>query len=149
MNYLEENVSISTKWYQKEEKVLEINKARITIAPSKYEPHGQFDLESGACGVPCIIGTGGFAERVIPEITALPCDPFDARDIAEKIYSLLNDEQKIEEMGKNARDFIAKSYSWDERAKVYPKIFEIVANGDITKLNELPLTVDLQSTGFL
>lgn len=148
-NYLEENISISTEWFQKEEKVLEINKSRITIAPSKYEPHGQFDLESGACAVPCITGTGGVVERVIPEITALPCDPFDARDIAEKIYSLLKDEQKIEEMGKNARDFISKNYSWDVRAKVYPKIFEIVANGDIKKLNELPLTVDLQSTGFL
>jgi glycosyltransferase involved in cell wall biosynthesis len=148
-NFLEENVSISTKWHQKEEKVLEINKARVTIAPSKYEPHGQFDLESGACGIPCITGTGGFVERVIPDITALPCNPFDARDIAEKIYSILNHEQKIEEMGKNARDLIAKNYSWDERAKVYPKIFEIVTNGDITKLNELPLTVDLQSTGFL
>jgi glycosyltransferase involved in cell wall biosynthesis len=148
-NYLEENVSISTEWFQKEEKVLEINKARVTIAPSKYEPHGQFDLESGACGVPCITGAGGFAERVIPGVTALPCDPFDVRDIAEKIYSLLNDEQKIEEMGKNARDFIAKNYSWDERAKVYPKIFEIIVNGDISRLNELPLTVDLKSAGFL
>ncbi len=148
-NYLEENISISTEWYQKEEKVLEINKARVTIAPSKYEPHGQFDLESGACGVPCITGTGGFMERVIPGVTALPCNPFDARDIAEKIYSLLNDENKIEEMGENARDFIAKNYSWDVRAKVYPKIFEIVATGPIAKLNELPLTVDLQSTGFI
>jgi glycosyltransferase involved in cell wall biosynthesis len=88
-------------------------------------------------------------ERVIPGVTALPCDPFETRDIAEKIYSLLNDEQKIEEMGKNARDFIAKNYSWDVRAKVYPEIFEIVATGEISKLNELPLTVDLQSTGFL
>jgi glycosyltransferase involved in cell wall biosynthesis len=86
---------------------------------------------------------------VIPDVTALPCNPFDAKDIAEKIYSLLRDEAKIEEMGKNAREFIAKNYSWDVRAKVYPKIFEIVASGDIAKLNELSLTVDLQLTGFL
>jgi glycosyltransferase involved in cell wall biosynthesis len=148
-NYLEENVSISTEWFQQEGKVLEINKSRVTIAPSKYEPHGQFDLESGACAIPCITGTGGFAERVIPEITALPCNPFDARDMAEKIYSLLKDEQKTEEIGKNARDFIAQNYRWDVRAKVYPEIFEIVATGKIKKLKELPLTVDLQSTGFL
>lgn len=148
MDFLEDNVEISTRWYQKEEKVLEINKARITVAPSKYEPHGQFDLESGACGVPCITGTGGFMERVIPGVTALPCDPFDARDIAEKIYSLLRNDKKIEEMGRNARDFIAKNYSWDERAKIYPPIFEAVINGEIAKLNELPLTVDLKSTGF-
>jgi glycosyltransferase involved in cell wall biosynthesis len=148
-DYLEENVEISTKWHQKEDKVREINKGRITVAPSKYEPHGQFDLESGACGVPCITGTGGFMERVIPGVTALPCDPFNARDIAEKIYSLLRDDKKLEEMGKNARDFIAENYSWDERAKVYPKIFEIVTSGDISKLGELPLTVDLKSTGFI
>jgi glycosyltransferase involved in cell wall biosynthesis len=147
-NFLEDNVTLSTAWYQKDEKTVEINKAKITIAPSKYEPHGQFDLESGACGVPCITGTGGFIERVIPGVTALPCDPFDAKDIAEKIYSLLRDEAKIEEMGKNARNFIEENYGWDSRAKIYPKIFEIILSGDLARLNELPLTVDMESSGF-
>ncbi|GBE55874.1 glycogen synthase [archaeon BMS3Bbin16] len=148
-SYLEGNVTISTDWIQKEEKVLEINKAKMTIAPSKYEPHGQFDLESSSCGVPCITGTGGFIERVIPGVTGLSCNPFDAKDIAKKVHSLLSDENLREEMGRNARDFVVKNYSWDERAKVYPKIFEIVKSGDLTDLNDLPLTVDLQSTGFL
>ncbi len=147
-DFLDENIKISTSWYQKEEKALEINKSKITVAPSKYEPHGQFDLESGACGVPCITGTGGFMERIVPGVTALPCNPFDSKDIAEKILSLLKDEPRIEEMGKNARDFIAKNYSWDKRAMVYPKIFEKVISGDVEKLRELPLTVDIESSGF-
>jgi glycosyltransferase involved in cell wall biosynthesis len=148
-NYLESNVLLSTEWYQKEQKALEINKSKITIAPSKYEPHGQFDLESGACGVPCITGTGGFMERIIPDVTALPTNPFDSRDIAEKIHLLLKNDKKVEEMGKNARDFIEQNLSWEERAKVYPRIFELVLSGDLEKLNELPLTIDLKSADFL
>lgn len=88
-------------------------------------------------------------ERVIPGVTALPCNPFESRDIAEKIHMLLKDEKRVVEMGKNAREFIADNYSWDERAKVYPKIFEAVLSKDIDKLKELPLTVDLKSTGFV
>jgi glycosyltransferase involved in cell wall biosynthesis len=85
---------------------------------------------------------------VIPDVTALPCNPFDAKDIAEKIYSLLRDEAKIEEMGTNARDFIQGNYGWDSRAKVYPQIFEILLSEDLDRLNELPLTVDMESSGF-
>ncbi len=148
-NYLEDNVIVSTQWYQKEDKVREINKARITVAPSKYEPHGQVDLESGACGVPCISGNGGFIERTIPDVTGMLCDPFKARDIAEKIHLLLKKEDFTEEMGKNARDFITKNYSWDIRAMIYPEIFEVIRSGEIEKLNEIDLTVDLTSTGFI
>jgi len=142
--YLEENVSVSTTWYQKEDKAVEINKAKVAVAPSKYEPHGQVDLEAGACGVPTIVGTGGFMERVIPGVTALQCDPFSPRDIAEKIHILLKDDALREEMGGNARELIKRHYDWDERARVYPRLFEIVLSGDISELADLPLTVELE-----
>jgi glycosyltransferase involved in cell wall biosynthesis len=88
-------------------------------------------------------------ERIIPDVTALPTNPFDSRDIAEKIHLLLKNDKKVEEMGKNARDFIEQNLSWEERAKVYPRIFELVLSGDLEKLNELPLTIDLKSADFL
>ncbi len=146
--YLSENVEVSTKWHQREEKTLEINKARIAVAPSKYEPHGQFDLEAGACGVPCITGTGGFMERMIPGVTALTCDPFDPRDIAEKVDFLLRDDKGREEMGVNAREFTERYFDWDERARIYPKIFEAIAAGDFARLKEIPLVVEVEETEF-
>ncbi len=142
---MEKNILISTKWHAPEEKALEINKAKIAVAPSKYEPHGQFDLEAGACGVPCINGTGGFMERMIDNYTALQCNPFDPRDIAEKIDFLLKNEAKIEEIGRNARGFVAKHYDWNERAKIYPAIFEAIAGGDLKLLDELPLVVPIKT----
>ncbi len=138
---LEENVQISTKWHQREEKTMEINKAKMAIAPSKYEPHGQFDLEAGACGVPCINGTGGFLERMIENVTALHCDPFNPSDIAEKIEYLLVNPERTEEIGANAREFIERYYDWDERARIYPKMFEAIVEGDYEKLKSLPLVV--------
>lgn len=141
---LEKNVSIITKWLSPEEKCKEINKAKIAVAPSKYEPHGQFDLEAGACGIPCVNGTGGFMERMINNRTALQCNPFDPRDIADKIDYLLSDEEKIEDIGNNARDFIVKHYDWDERAKIYPEIFEAIVENDRGRLKELHLIVPLE-----
>jgi glycosyltransferase involved in cell wall biosynthesis len=138
------SITVSTEWYQPEEKAVEINKARIAVAPSKYEPHGQFDLEAGACGVPCIVGTGGFSERMIDGVTALQCDPFDPKDIAEKIRYLLERPEKAVEIGRNAREFIEKHYDWDERAKIYPEIFEAILDKDFKRLRELPLVVPLE-----
>jgi glycosyltransferase involved in cell wall biosynthesis len=145
---LEENVFVTTRWVPNEEKAIEINRAKIAVAPSKYEPHGQFDLEAGACGVPCINGTGGFMERMINDVTALQCNPFDPKDIAEKIDYLLSSPEKIEEMGSNAREFVVKYYRWDERAKIYPEIFEAVVEGDLKRLEELPLVVSLKKIDF-
>jgi glycosyltransferase involved in cell wall biosynthesis len=145
---LEQNIFITTRWMPPEEKAIEINKARIAVAPSKYEPHGQFDLEAGACGVPCIVGTGGFRERMLPNVTALQCDPFDPRDIAEKIDSLLGKEGRIEEIGANARDFIVRYYDWDKRAKIYPDIFEAIVSGELKSLEDIPLVVPLENTEF-
>ncbi len=146
--HLENNIDIAIRWFSPEEKKIEINKAKIAVAPSKYEPHGQFDLEAGACGVPCINGNGGFMERMIHEVTALKCDPFDPIDIANKIEYLLSKSEKREEMGKNAREFTVKYYDWDERAAIYPDIFEAVVSGNLKRLEEIPLTVDLKQTEF-
>ncbi len=145
---LEENILVSTRWHQNDEKCREINKARIAIAPSKYEPHGQYDLEAGACGVPCINGTGGFMERMIDDVTAVQCDPFDPRDIAEKIRYLLQSPEKAEEIGSNGREFIERYYDWDERARIYPEIFEAVYDRDLKRLQEIPLVVSLEEVEF-
>ncbi|MFQ5975562.1 MAG: glycosyltransferase family 4 protein [Candidatus Hydrothermarchaeales archaeon] len=145
---LTDNIDVSTRWHQNDEKTVEINKARIAVAPSKYEPHGQYDLEAGACGVPCINGTGGFMERMIADVTALQCDPFNPGDIAEKIDYLLTRSGKAEEIGKNAREFIVKYYDWDERAKIYPPIFEAIVEGNFSELNDIPLIVHINETEF-
>jgi len=142
------NIEVSTAWHQPEEKAYEINKAKIAVAPSKYEPHGQYDLEAGACGIPCINGTGGFMERMIDDVTALQCDPFDARDIAEKIDYLITNSEKAEEIGSNAREFVARYYDWDERAKIYPPLFEAVINHDHSRLKDIPLVVPIEETEF-
>lgn len=148
-NYdLEKNIDVTTRWVPIDEKVVEINRAKIAVAPSKYEPHGQYDLEAGACGVPCINGTGGFMERMIDKVTALQCDPFSPADIAEKVEYLLKDQEKIDEIGVNARDFIVRYYDWDKRAKIYPPMFEAIANNDLDSLDDLPLIVEIDSAEY-
>jgi glycosyltransferase involved in cell wall biosynthesis len=145
---LEGNISITTRWVPPEEKAELINQAMIAVAPSKYEPHGQYDLEAGACGIPCINGTGGFMERMIHDVTAVQCNPFDPQDIAAKIDSLLRRPERIEEIGRNAREFVVHYYDWNVRARLYPPLFEAILSGDLRSLQELPLTVALDENEF-
>ena len=49
-------------------------------------------------------------------------------------------------MGRNAREFVTRYYEWDERAKIYPSIFEAIVSGDLKALKELPLTVELDGS---
>jgi len=141
---LEDTISLSTDWLQPAEKAGEINRSRVAVAPSKYEPHGMVDLEVGACGVACVVGTGGFSERIIDGETGVLCDPFNPSDMAEKLWGLLKDEERAEEIGRNARTFIVGHYDWDLRAQIYPEIFEAAVEGDFKTLRELPLTVPLE-----
>ncbi len=87
-------------------------------------------------------------ERMIDDVTALQCDPFNPQDIADKIEYLMTKSGKAEEMGRNAREFIVRYYDWDERAKIYPQIFDAIMEGNFTKLDDIPLVVHINETEF-
>lgn len=85
---------------------------------------------------------------MIENVTALRCNPFDPLDIAQRIDYLLSREDRIDEIGANAREFISRYYDWEERARVYPGLFEAAVQGDLEALSELPLVVSLGDNEF-
>ncbi|MFC1669974.1 glycosyltransferase family 4 protein [Spirochaetota bacterium] len=92
----------------RDEMIKIIKKSLFVIVPSEwYENYPYSILESFACGKP-VIGSnlGGIPEQVIDGKTGLLFKSGNAENLKEKIIYLINNPEKIIEMGNNARNFV-------------------------------------------
>jgi len=106
--------------------------AALFICPSVYEPFGIINLEAMACGTPVVASAvGGIKEVVIPEKTGLlvpfepvggavfePKDPARfAYDLATAVNRLLDDPERLAEMGLRSRERVEHYFSWTSIAR--------------------------------
>ncbi|HEX8609355.1 MAG TPA: glycosyltransferase [Pedobacter sp.] len=100
---------------QKEREVLRYyyNAADVFVTTPWYEPFGITPLEAMACGTP-VIGSdvGGIKYSVQPGITGLLVPPKRADALADKIINLLQDENRCNQMSKNAIAHAARHFTW-------------------------------------
>ncbi|QUG86124.1 glycosyltransferase family 4 protein [Bacillus nitratireducens] len=86
----------------------------LMVFPSATETFGNVVLESLACGTPVIgANSGGVKNIIIDEKTGFLCEPKNEDSFLSSIYSLLNNEERLKQMGVAASSY-AKSQSWDE-----------------------------------
>lgn len=100
------------------------NMASVFVFPSFYEGFGIPVLEGMACGVPVITSN----VSSMPEVggdAAIYFNPYDEKDMAEKIKMVLDDKQLREEMILKGLEKV-KEYSWEKCAKETLKIYEEV-----------------------
>jgi len=84
------------------------------VFPSATETFGNVVLESLACGTPVIGANSGGVKNIITDgKTGVLCPPKDAYVFLSSIYSLLQNKEKLIQMGIAASSY-AKSKSWDE-----------------------------------
>ncbi len=106
--------------------------ASLFACPSVYEPFGIINLEAMACGTPVVASAvGGIIEVVIPGKTGLlvpidaeggshfePRDPARfALDFADAINKLLDDPDRLKEMGARSRERVEHFFSWTSIAR--------------------------------
>ena len=106
--------------------------ASLFVCPSVYEPFGIINLEAMACGTPVVASAvGGIIEVVVPGKTGLlvpvdavggadfePKDPARfALDLAEAINKLLDDPDRLKEMGARSRERVEHFFSWTSIAR--------------------------------
>ena len=106
--------------------------ASLFVCPSVYEPFGIINLEAMACGTPVVASAvGGIIEVVVPGKTGLlvpvdarggadfePKDPARfAADFAEAINKLLDDPDRLKEMGARSRERVEHFFSWTSIAR--------------------------------
>ncbi|MEI6290936.1 MAG: glycosyltransferase, partial [Chloroflexota bacterium] len=96
----------------------------ILLFPSLYEGFGWPPLESMACGTPAVTSNIASLPEVMGSMDTV-CDPCDIIGFAQKIESLINNEeyrQRIIQQG------IAQSskFTWEDTAKQVLDIYDLV-----------------------
>jgi glycosyltransferase involved in cell wall biosynthesis len=88
----------------------------IVVLPDILSARGRVTLkefEYWACGKPAVLPRLPALQEIIPEGRAsLFFTPGDAADLAEKICTLLADDQRREEMGQDGRQMVADHFEW-------------------------------------
>jgi glycosyltransferase involved in cell wall biosynthesis len=98
-----------------------INRSSIVVVPSKYEEmFGQTIIEAMYLGKPVIASkTGGLAEVVNNVGILVP--PNDPYALAEAIHKLMSDKNKIEMLGKKAKEYARSVFNPENYIQKYLK----------------------------
>ncbi len=94
------------------------NQASMVVCASVREPFGLVPLEAMACGIPVVaVREGGLQESVVHEHTGLLVERDPAR-FAEAIQLLLANPKLAREYGRNGREHVLQSWTWDKAVDV-------------------------------
>ena len=120
-----QNDVIFTGNVPREDLVSFYNAADMFVYPTIYEGFGLPPLEAMACGCPVISSNVTSMPEVVGDAALLLGDPLDSQDLAEKMYSVLIDEDlrnKLREKGLKR----AKIFSWEKCARETLEVYHQV-----------------------
>lgn len=101
--------------------------ADVMVVPSRYEGFGQTVTEAMACGTPVVaFDTSGPSDTVVHEETGYLAEPFDPADLARGISRILDDADRRDELGQNARKRAVDHYAIEAVAERYRDLYKDV-----------------------
>lgn len=103
-----------------DEKKKLIGNSEIFVLPSRYEGQGIVALEAAACGKPVIVSDIPELRYAVDAGFGISFRTDNAKDLANKIKFLLENDTLRKEMGQKAREY-AKNYTWDRIAEMYER----------------------------
>ena len=98
----------------------------FAILPSEwYENNPMSVLEAFALGKP-VIGSriGGIPELVKDNKTGLTFEPGNAEDLYSKMEYLINNKDKMVEMGRNARRYVEEEFNPEKYYQALIKVYQ-------------------------
>lgn len=101
--------------------------AEIFVFPSLCEGFGYPPLEAMACGCP-VVSSGVSSMPEILEDAVLFFNPYDVKDIADKIYKLLSDSLLREKLKEKALKHVEKYKSQKTYIKILGIFNEVISN---------------------
>ncbi|MCK5334347.1 MAG: glycosyltransferase family 4 protein, partial [Candidatus Aenigmarchaeota archaeon] len=101
-----------TGFVNREQLVLEYQKATLFVSPSVYEPFGITMIDAAVLGVPIIATKKTGALELFGKGSVAVVAPESARDISKAVVSLLGDGSARSDMAESARDDVQKMKTW-------------------------------------
>lgn len=103
--------------------------ADVFVIPSIIDNYPNTVLEAMSCGTPCVgFKVGGIPELIDHKVNGYLVDPFDTKGLAEGIAWVLHDKERIDKLGKNARNKIEKECNETLIAEEYKNLYESILN---------------------
>jgi phosphatidylinositol alpha-1,6-mannosyltransferase len=128
-----------TGFFKDDDRTALYNAADVYVMISRYEK-GERDvegfgitfLEAGACGVPVIGGrSGGIPDAIQDGFSGFLVDPDDREGIADRLETLLTDDEVRMRLGIQARRRVLEQFTWEkyvDRMAVFLNTREVTAN---------------------
>lgn len=112
---------ISTGWINRHDMKAAYASADVVLLPSIcFDSFPRIVLEAMAMGRPVIATHYGGAKEIVQDgITGYIVDPFNTKDMANKIVDLLKDEIKRKNFGVAGRERVRTHFNLDDKIKVY------------------------------
>ena len=99
--------------------------SKFFVLPSKFEPFGMTSQEAMACGKTVVASKfGGIRDVITDGETGILIDPTDKKEFSEAMLDLLNNPEKAERIGLNARQMIVDHYSWEAIARRHIEFYK-------------------------
>lgn len=96
----------------------------LFLLPSAGESFGLAALEAMSCGLPVIAArAGGIGEVVVDGQTGVLCDVGDCRAMAEAALGILGDPERLEAMGRAARQRAIETFPQDRIVRRYEALY--------------------------
>jgi len=127
-------LTLVTDFIDSEAKAYHYALADLCVFPSLYEPFGIVALEAAAMAKAAVVGASGVSGlREIVENpgakkpTGVHINPRDPGDIAWGINLALEDPERLNAWGKNARERVQENFTWMHAAQITLNIYREVA----------------------
>ena len=103
--------------------------ADVMIVPSRQEAFGQTASEAHACGTPVVaFRTGGLVDIIDERITGALAEPFDPNSLAQSLRWVLEDTQRLRQLGTAARCRAEKLWNPKKVCRMYYDLYQELAN---------------------
>jgi glycosyltransferase involved in cell wall biosynthesis len=87
----------------------------------KAGPNKPFEYMT--CSLPIVMSNFSYWQKIFRDCV-LFVDPYDYKDIAEKVLYLLDNPDEAKEIGKKGRKLIEEKYSWEAESKKLLKMYD-------------------------
>jgi glycosyltransferase involved in cell wall biosynthesis len=118
-------------YLNQEQVVTALNSFDLAVFPSVgNESFGVAAVEAQACGVPVIVSNiGGLPEATAPNYSSILVEKGNVEQLAREISRLVNNHELRKEMGRNAREFVKKTYNIEDNFGEVERIYEKIVGG--------------------